>query len=451
LRVLCEEIGPRHGGSRNEAKAARYIRDHFKALGLRARLERYPIYAFEDAKASLTTPRGKAIPCAPLPMTASTPARGLTKPCIFVEGSDAVHLDERVRGKIVVMFGSFGGELQKRFHAYKPAGLVSIQTHPHAQHFRFAYKADAKRKNDSIPTVILTLDDGMALMKKLPKTLTMKVSTQDEKLAHGYNVVADLKGSGPDEDVIVMCAHYDSVWAGQGAVDNGGGAAAMLEFARVYKEKGASRNMRFIAFGGEETGCWGSNAYVKKLKNEDTRLKKDKNFERDGLTSELDRIRFLVNLDMMGPLHGRSNTITLGHPDIAASARLLANELRYALGVKENSIYSSDNMAFNYAGVPSISFNRCGYEDCGGHTVEDTIRNCSSEGLEHIGAMFEAWIDLYVMSPHVFPFTRAFPEAAKKAVKDWFKDNDPLDYEVFPPAKQYKPKKKQAAKGRKRS
>jgi len=33
LQMLAEQIGPRHGGSRNEARAARHIRDHFRSLG----------------------------------------------------------------------------------------------------------------------------------------------------------------------------------------------------------------------------------------------------------------------------------------------------------------------------------------------------------------------------------------------------------------------------------
>jgi hypothetical protein len=196
---------------------------------------------------------------------------------------------------------------------------------------------------------------------------------------------------------------------------------------------------------------WGAKSYVKKLKDEDSRLKKDKNFERDGLKSPMDLIRFLINLDMMGQLHGKSTAVTLGHPDIAASARLLANELRYPLTVNENKIYSSDNMMFNYAGIPSISFNRCGFEDCGGHTVSDTIEHCCADGLEHICRMVKTWIDRYVMSTHVFPFPKKFPEAADKAVKDWFKTENPLDYEVLSPAKRYKPKAKRRQAPRKQS
>ena len=72
-------------------------------------------------------------------------------------------------------------------------------------------------------------------------------------------------GSNRDHNIIVICAHYDSVWQELGAFDNGGGTAGIMELARVYKEKGSKYDLRFIAFGGEEMGLWGSKAYVKRL------------------------------------------------------------------------------------------------------------------------------------------------------------------------------------------
>ena len=146
LRVLADEIGPRHGGSKNEQRAAKYILDHFKGLGLSARLQRYPIYSFEDAEASLRAPGGKPIPCIPIPITGTTSARGVTAPVRFLEGNDAAHLDEDVGGKIIVMFDSFKGELQTRFHSYRPAGLVSIQTRPNMSHVRAPSHSQAIRK-----------------------------------------------------------------------------------------------------------------------------------------------------------------------------------------------------------------------------------------------------------------------------------------------------------------
>ena len=335
------------------------------------------------------------------------------------------------------MFDSFKGELQTRFHSYRPAGLVSIQTRPNMSHVRAPSHSQAIRKAGPLPAVLLTLDDGLELVRNLPEELTMTVSSREEKVKSGYNVVADLRGSENDGDIIVVCAHYDSVWAGPGAFDNGGGAAAIMELARVYCEKGSRRSLRFIAFGGEEMGVWGSKSYVKKLKEEDVKLKKDRDFELDGLRSELDRHRFLVNLDMMGPLYGRSSAIALGDNDIAASVRLMANELRYAIAIRENAVYSSDNMTFNYVGIPSLSFNRCPFEQVGGHTSDDTIDSCSPEGLTHICRFIEAWIDRYVQTLHTFPFPRVLPGPAREAVKEWYKEIDPLDYTVFSPEKRY--------------
>ena len=437
LRVLAEEIGPRHGGSKNEKRAPHYIHDHFEGLGLAARLQSYPIYSFEGAQATLSSPTGVSIPCIPVPITGVTPSEGITRPVVFLEGNDAVHLDDRVKDKIVVMFDSFKGDLQKAFHSYDPAGLVSIQTRANMAHVRAPSHSRTIRKTGPLPAVLLTLDDGLALLHNMPDELSMTVSTESEMVTNGYNVVADLQGSDSYDDIVLVCAHYDSVWAGPGAFDNCGGAAAIMELARVYAEHGSRRNLRFIAFGGEEMGVWGSKSYVKELKDEELKQKENREFELDGLRSELNKHRFLINLDMMGPLYGRSTAITLGDNDIAASVRLLANELRYAIRVRENAVYSSDNMTFNYVGIPSLSFNRCPFERVGGHTVEDTIESCSAEGLAHIGEFVESWINRYVQKMHSFPFSRTLSAAAKDAVKDWYKEKNPLDYTVFSPEKQY--------------
>ena len=333
-------------------------------------------------------------------MTASTPTEGITKKVIFLEEAAAAYLDESVTDKIVVTFDSFAGDVQDRFHSYKAAALVSIQTQSSKSHFRGTYNSVAKRKIGSIPSVRLTLDDGRKLIHNLPEKMTLKVDTQEEKVTTGHNVIADMKGSDSGHDIIVICAHYDSVWQGPGAFDNGGGTAGIMELARVYKEKGSKYNLRFIAFGGEEMGIWGSKAYVKKLKDKSDKIKKDKHFEKDGLKTEFDYHRFLVNLDMMGHFHGRSCAVTFGDTDIAASVRLFSKEIRYAINVRENEIYSSDNMAFNYAEIPSLSFYRCGFGDLGGHTEMDVIDNCNPAGLAHIGGFVEKWINRYIQAMH---------------------------------------------------
>lgn len=424
LKVLTEDIGPRHGSSANEARAAEYIHDHFEQLGLNSRYNEYPIYSFAEAEASLHDPEGRQIPCKPFPMTASTPDAGVTGKVVFLEDANPMFLDERITDCIVVTFNNFDRSSYERFLNYKPAGLVSVQSRYDQLHVAAPRRYDPEKTQETVPSVCLTYDDGMALIEDLPESLTLYSKTIDESWRVGQNVIADLAGSGVDDDIIMVCAHFDSVWTGPGAFDNGGGTAAIMELARVYEERGSKHNLRFCAFGGEEMGLWGSKAYAKELK--DAHDEAQKQDDSKSVRTELEKIRFVINLDMMGMYYGRSNALILGHPDIAASVRLLANRQRYAIGIQEDKVYSSDNKFFNFLGIPSLSFNRMGFANGQGHTAGDTIDNCSPEGLAHIAEFVENWIDQYVMSLHTFPFTRSLPQASQKSVDSMLKGKDPF-------------------------
>jgi carboxypeptidase Q len=77
--------------------------------------------------------------------------------------------------------------------------------------------------------------------------------------------VAEIKGTElPDERVIVG-GHLDSWDLGQGALDNGAGAMAVLEAARTLKSLGwkPKRTLTFILFTGEEQGSNGAKLYLK--------------------------------------------------------------------------------------------------------------------------------------------------------------------------------------------
>ena len=104
-----------------------------------------------------------------------------------------LNLDESGTDKIVVTFDSLAGDLQDRFHSYKATALVSIQTQPSKSHFRGTYNSVAKRKIGSLPSVRLTLDDGRKLIHNLTEEMTLRVDTQEEKIATGHNVIADIR------------------------------------------------------------------------------------------------------------------------------------------------------------------------------------------------------------------------------------------------------------------
>src|SRR5205814_10343576 len=65
-----------------------------------------------------------------------------------------------------------------------------------------------------------------------------------------YNLEAELPGASPE--IVLIGAHYDSVFGSPGANDNGSGGAALLALARRFAQKSAQHTLRFVAFVNEE-------------------------------------------------------------------------------------------------------------------------------------------------------------------------------------------------------
>ncbi len=125
-----------------------------------------------------------------------------------------------------------------------------------------------------IPTGSVNTSDGKALIAAAAgggSRLSMRVPSQIGTVAH-RNVVAEVPGLDKDRTVLIT-AHYDSVMC-QGAVDNGGGVAAMLQIASQTMEAVRSGslvpkyNMIFVAFAAEEFGMVGSAHFVAAHSNE---------------------------------------------------------------------------------------------------------------------------------------------------------------------------------------
>ena len=102
------------------------------------------------------------------------------------------------------------------------------------------------------------------------------------------NVVAEKTGETYPDDIVIICAHYDStspaasrLTLAPGADDNASGTAAVLEAARILALYPLDFTIRFIAFSAEEWGLYGSRAYATAA----------------GLAGE--RIIGVINLDMI--------------------------------------------------------------------------------------------------------------------------------------------------------
>jgi len=83
---------------------------------------------------------------------------------------------------------------------------------------------------------------------------------RDSYEMHGqacYNIEAEISGAqatavSEPPPIILIGAHYDSVFGSPGANDNGSGVAALLALARRFAGKTAQHRVRFVAFVNEE-------------------------------------------------------------------------------------------------------------------------------------------------------------------------------------------------------
>lgn len=163
------------------------------------------------------------------------------------------------------------------------------------------------------------------------------------------NVVADKAGQGAaPRKVVLVTAHLDSVnheggpaAPAPGADDNGSGSVGALEMARVFAAHPAQHDVRFILFGGEEQGLFGSLHYVSALSQ-----------------TEKKRILSVLNMDMIGTLNTPTRSVMLeGAP---LSKRLIdglaAAAATYTSLKVETSLhpFASDHVPFIDAGVPAV-------------------------------------------------------------------------------------------------
>ena len=77
------------------------------------------------------------------------------------------------------------------------------------------------------------------------------------------NVEATLYGTNnPNDEIFVICAHFDTVPGSPGADDDGSGVAAVLSAANIISQYEVKYTIRFITFSGEEEGLFGSYKYT---------------------------------------------------------------------------------------------------------------------------------------------------------------------------------------------
>lgn len=173
-----------------------------------------------------------------------------------------------------------------------------------------------------------------------------------------YNTVGEIRGAERPNEIVILGAHLDSWDLATGGTDNGAGAIAVLEAARILKATGVrpKRTIRFVLFTGEEQGLFGSQEYV---------------FAHE---RELDRIQALLVLDNGT---GRITGMALqGHDELRDLWGSMMAPITSSLGplaVRSGIKTGTDHLAFIPYGVPGFNYDQLsrGYDFTHHSQVDD--------------------------------------------------------------------------------
>jgi Zn-dependent M28 family amino/carboxypeptidase len=82
------------------------------------------------------------------------------------------------------------------------------------------------------------------------------------------NLIVEQAGNKRADEIILLGAHYDTVFTTPGADDNASAVAVLLEVSRLLREHQSKRTIRYLAFACEEppyfnVGCMGSQHHAR--------------------------------------------------------------------------------------------------------------------------------------------------------------------------------------------
>jgi hypothetical protein len=315
--IASKEMGGRDTPSPGLDKAADYIENHFKSLGLipgnnGSYRQKYPVYKDSMLSTSLKV-NGTAFELSKdfVPSTSNFSGEMRFNEAVFAGygivdslRDDYTGLD--VAGKLVIIVDGipngfkptsgarsvspFGksANAQKRGAA---ALLIIAGGYPRrnfnsvSQWTLNSYRSTQAPLTFNISeTVAASIlgEDGKGIIEKMktnglpPKTYKANIDfsfLKETKTTYAANVMGLLEGTDKKDEYVIITAHYDHVGMRNdttiyyGADDDGSGTVSVLELAEAFVKakaagKGPRRSILFMTVSGEEHGLWGSAYYA---------------------------------------------------------------------------------------------------------------------------------------------------------------------------------------------
>ncbi|MFN0038150.1 MAG: M20/M25/M40 family metallo-hydrolase [Burkholderiales bacterium] len=269
------------------------------------------------------------------------------------------------------------------------------------------WSADGMRNSPAILAV--TPEHYNRMYRILKRGITVKVEVEirnriGDSVEKAQNLVGEIPGTDPKAGVVMLGAHFDTWHGSPNASDNSSGTAVALEAMRILKALGVKpkRTIRIALWSGEEQGLFGSRAYVKQHFG-------DPRDPKIGVKPDYELLSAYFNQDYGA---GQYRGIYLQGNE-ASRAMLTAwmepfRDLRMTM-VSNQSLGSTDHVAFDEVGLPGFQFLQDRTPGTAGHTNLDFL-----EGIQPEDLMKNATI----MASYVYHAAMATERVPRKAPPD---------------------------------
>jgi len=375
---LCQEIGERHLGSVGEVKAAEYLKGEFWKSGHGAELEYYDApgwvchdfnIIYKDSNEPLN-----AYPCF---YSNSCNVQGVP---VVIDRWEEKNIDGlNLNGKIcfVTLPTEVGANVMGRNEFAELLDSKGVILAIFISNYADTYNSKIVRTPHlkQMAVICLSGEEALRLAKNADSEISVVINA--EKIDHrSPNVVAKLENG---KKRIVLGCHYDTAPDSPGAGDNASGTVAVLEIARLLKDRIKNYSIDFVSFSGEEYGGMngypiGSYMYVEQHKE------------------SLQNIEYMINLDDIGFALGNVIVYTNDNGDFK---QCLVDHFddKNILVDSDNYQKTSDDYIFHMNGVKIAFLIGTANQYLPIHSPEDTVDKMS---FEKTAAVVEAVAELIV-------------------------------------------------------
>ncbi|HEU5453838.1 MAG TPA: M20/M25/M40 family metallo-hydrolase [Terriglobales bacterium] len=416
LEYLTTEIGPRLTGTPQMQKASQWTLQEFQKYGLDAHLETFQIaqaWTRGVDTAEIAAPIQRRVRIRSFGWSKATPGE-ITAPVVYVKGStleDYQAFRGKLKGAIVIHDPSklppenevpenaydaviaprhgvppqrssdFFRQRQQINKFWQDEGVAVLLTDSGKTDSLINMGSASQYKPSEIPMAFVS-HENYSLLYRLaqagPVTMTINLTGTFSKGPVPASVtVAQIKGSEHPDEQVILGAHLDSWDLGQGALDNGTGAMAVLEAARTLKALGwqPKRTITFLLFYGEEQGLVGSREYVKKHE------------------AEMPKVDAMLVHDT-----GTGKVFSIALQDLYETASLMTEiytpiEEVFDMQPLSTRIFgSSDHVPFGDAGVPAyFCIQKPAHYREAHHTQTDTFDKVIPDEVNEGAAVLASW------------------------------------------------------------